>query len=405
MKTKDTSPTANLQERGSRGSNQSGLRAHNERLVLTILRQEGPLPKAEIARRTGLSAQTISVIMRALEADGLLEKREPVRGRIGQPSVPMGLVPTGAFFLGLKVGRRSLDLILTDFIGTVIGRKRSTHSHPTPDNVVAFANQSISDLLAPLSAEERRRVAGLGIAIPFNLWDWAAALGAPPADMKTWQQRDIDAEIARHWDFPVYIQNDATSACSAELVFGQCDHPSDFLHFFIGFFGGGGIVLNYSIYAGHSGNAGALGSIPILSREGKLVQLVEVASLATLEKAVLQAGGKAGMIWRDAHEWSVPQDILDTWISKAAKALAQAILSACSVIDFASVVIDGWLPDTVRTQLVDETRTELVKLNLAGLNCPTVEEGTIGSDARSLGAASLPLSERFLLDSHTFLKA
>ena len=55
-----------------KGANQVGLRQQNEKLVLTILRRQGPLPKAEIARRTGLSAQTTSVIMRALEQDGFL---------------------------------------------------------------------------------------------------------------------------------------------------------------------------------------------------------------------------------------------------------------------------------------------------------------------------------------------
>ena len=68
---------------GIRGSNQSGMRAHNERLVLSILRRLGPMAKADIARMTGLSAQTVSVIMRALETDGLLAKGEPVRGRVG----------------------------------------------------------------------------------------------------------------------------------------------------------------------------------------------------------------------------------------------------------------------------------------------------------------------------------
>ena len=68
---------------------------------------------------TGLSAQTVSVIMRALEQEGLLLRGEPVRGRIGQPSVPMSLDADGAFFVGLKVGRRSADLTLIDFMGRV----------------------------------------------------------------------------------------------------------------------------------------------------------------------------------------------------------------------------------------------------------------------------------------------
>src|SRR5210317_2074400 len=99
------------------GSNQSGMRERNERLVLTILRRQGALPKAEIARITGLSAQTVSVIMRALEKDGLLERGEKVRGKVGQPSVPMRLAPEGALFFGLKVGRRSTELVLVNFNG------------------------------------------------------------------------------------------------------------------------------------------------------------------------------------------------------------------------------------------------------------------------------------------------
>src|SRR5689334_14542342 len=91
----------------ARGSNQSGVRLYNERLVLSLIRRHGSLPKAEIARLTGLSAQTISVIMRPLEKDRLVAKRPRQRGKVGQPSVPFALEPEGAFALGLKIGRRS----------------------------------------------------------------------------------------------------------------------------------------------------------------------------------------------------------------------------------------------------------------------------------------------------------
>jgi len=79
------------------GANQTGVRAHNERLVLSLIRRHESLPKAEIARRSGLSPQTVSVIIRVLEADDLLIRRARVRGKIGQPSVPMALNPNGAF--------------------------------------------------------------------------------------------------------------------------------------------------------------------------------------------------------------------------------------------------------------------------------------------------------------------
>lgn len=387
------------------GTNQSIMRAYNERLVLTHVRQNGPLAKAEIARRTGLSAQTVSVIVRGLEADGLLEKRDPVRGKVGQPSVPMGLVAGGAYFLGLKVGRRSLDLVLIDFVGRVVGRIHRTHRYPSPDGVVAFADEAIAALVGKLPPPARARVAGLGIAIPFRLWDWAEPLGVEPVQIDAWRRRDIAAEIGATREFPVYLQNDATSACGAELVFGTGQRPPDFLHFFIGFFIGGGVVLNNSLYTGHTGNAGALGSLPVNQSAGHAVQLVDVASLAALEASVVSAGGMAEMIWESSQSWTVPADLLEAWTETAARGMAQAIGSACSVIDFAEVVIDGWLPDAVRGELVARTAQGLKDLALPGIARPVVSEGTIGPDARSLGAASLPLSERFLLDRNVFLSA
>ncbi len=64
-----------------RVSNQVDVRISNEKLVLSLVRLHGSLSKAEITRMTGLSAQTISVIMRELEEEQLLVRGEPVRGK------------------------------------------------------------------------------------------------------------------------------------------------------------------------------------------------------------------------------------------------------------------------------------------------------------------------------------
>lgn len=390
---------------GARGSNQSGVRAHNERLVMTLIRQMGPLAKAEIARMTGLSAQTVSVIMRGLEAEGLLRKGEPVRGKVGQPSVPMSLHKDGAFFLGLKVGRRSLDLILTDFHGAVLDRVHLAHRYPAPDSVVLFANDSISRLLSTLTETQRARVAGLGIAIPFRLHDWAGPLGVADEDMAGWKGRDIAAEIAAHWDFPVYLRNDASAACGAELVFGDQNRPRDFLYYFIGFFVGGGMVLDNTLYTGRTGNAAALGSMPVWFEDGQPRQLVDVASLITLEQQITATGGAPDVIWDTAQGWPLPPEVLDPWMDRAVEGLAYATFSAACLIDFEAVMIDGWLPSEIRAEIVRRTQQRLAEISLPGIEIPEVRAGTIGPDARSLGAASLPLSDRFLVDRNAFLKA
>ena len=84
-----------------RGSNQGGMRQFNERVVLQAIRLQGSCPKAEIARLTHLTAQTVQIIIARLEADELVRKLAPVRGKVGQPSVPMALNPDGAFSIGV----------------------------------------------------------------------------------------------------------------------------------------------------------------------------------------------------------------------------------------------------------------------------------------------------------------
>ncbi|MDZ4135858.1 MAG: ROK family transcriptional regulator [Paracoccaceae bacterium] len=381
------------------------MRAWNERLVLSLVRARGALAKADLARATGLSAQTVSVIMRGLEQDGLLRKGAPVRGKVGQPSVPMSLVPDGAFFFGLKIGRRSSELVLTDFLGTIIGRRTMMHHWPIPAQITRFAHTSIDALRASVGPKRCARVAGMGIAIPFQLWDWAPMIGAPEADMAEWRGYDIRAELAALYDFPVFLENDASAACGAELVFGTTSAPRDFVYFYIGFFIGGGIVLNSSLYTGRTGNAGALGSMPIPARNGETAQLIDLASIAVLERMLHAQGQSSEPIWAQPEFWTIDADILTAWIDSTGDALARAVAACISVIDFEAVLIDGWLPDAVRARIVAATRRQLARLNLSGLEMPELHEGSFGAHARALGAASLPLSERFLVDRNALLKA
>lgn len=385
---------------GLRGSNQSGMRDHNERLVLSLVRQQGALAKSDIARITGLSAQTVSVIMRALEQDGLLLRGEPVRGRIGQPSVPMHLNPEGALFLGLKIGRRSTDLVLVDFLGQVRDTRRRTYRYPTPAGIVAFVADALPDLMASLGPALRARVSGMGVAMPFQLWSWVQALGAPQSEMDAWRDHDIQADLAALTDIPVYVQNDATSACGAELVFGTGEKPRDFLYFYFGTFIGGGLVLNGQLFLGRTGNAAGVGPIPVPGPDGRMRRLFDAASLAVLADRMQAAGESADHLWEQPVYWQVSAPVLDAWLDEACEGLASAILSAATLLELEAVLIDGWMPAAIRAEITSRTAAALARLDLSGITPPAVREGTVGAQARSLGAAAIPLSQRYLLDQN-----
>ena len=388
-----------------RGSNQSGMRAFNERLVLSLVRQFGALAKSDIARITGLSAQTISVIMRALEHDGLLQRGEPVRGKIGQPSVPMSLLADGAYFFGLKIGRRSADLVLVDFRGQVRSTHRRIYRYPTPSAVVAFVTEALPGLVAVVPPAQRSRISGMGVAMPFQLWNWVQALGAPQSEMDAWRERDIQAELAAVTGLPVYVQNDATAACGAELVFGTGERPKDFLYFYFGTFIGGGLVLNNQLFLGRTGNAAGVGPIPVPGPDGRMRRLFDSASLSVLAGMMEAAGEPSDHIWERPDYWQVSDAVLGRWLDLASEGLASAILSAAALLELEAVIIDGWMPATVRAEIVRRTDEALRRLDLSGIGPVQVREGTVGAQARSLGAAAIPLSQRYLIDQNAAARA
>ncbi len=390
----------------ARGTNQSGVRLYNERLVLSLIRKEGSLPKAEIARQTGLSAQTISVIMRQLEADGLVVKQRPQRGKIGQPSVPFALNSDGAYALGLKIGRRSNDLVLIDMIG---GVRRSLHeagSYPTPGSVSDFVTRGIAELTGMLSKAEGRRICGLGIAAPFELWNWEEQIGAPHAVLDQWRTFDLKDAVARICPWPVLFCNDASAACGAELVLGNRGHALDFLYFFVGSFIGGGLVLNGSLHLGNVGNAGAVGSMPVAGTNAGLgtQPLIRSASIYLLEHMLLEAERDASVLWRSPDDWGDLGSPLDVWIEQVAAGIAFATVAAVAVVDVPTAILDGAFPVTVRQRIVERVNARLAEFDQRGLSTVTVSQGAIGSGARAIGAACLPLLANFARDRGVLFK-
>jgi predicted NBD/HSP70 family sugar kinase len=392
----------------ARGTNQIGVRLYNERLVLSLIRRHGSLPKAEIARQTNLSAQTIGVIMRHLERDRLVVKQNRQRGKIGQPSVPFALNGDGAYSLGLKIGRRSNDLVLMDFTGSV---RRSLHAagdYPKPEGVVDFVTKGIAELTASLRSTEAKRVCGLGIAAPFELWNWETQIGAPRKVLDQWRTFDVRKGIADVCPWPVHICNDATAACGAELVLGNKIHFVDYLYFFVGSFIGGGVVLNGALHQGSTGNAGALGSMPVAASGAadgpRTQQLIHSASIYLLAQRLADKGQDASLLWRSPDDWGDLGPVLDAWIEEVAVSVASAIVAAASVIDFPAAIIDGAFPTSVRKRIVEAVNSALRHVDHQGLSPISASEGTIGSGARAIGAACLPLLSNFSRNREVLFK-
>jgi predicted NBD/HSP70 family sugar kinase len=395
-------PDAHLRPRGS---SQGGLRQYNERVVLQALRLHGALPAADLARLTQLTAQTISLITKRLLDDGLLRKGEPVRGKVGQPSVPLALNPAGAFAVGIKIGRRSLDVLLVDFVGAVRQRWSFDYRYPDPVQLLAEIGRRLSEVRAGLDDEAAARVQGVGIALPFSLGGWQTLLDMPPEVAARWPLTDLRAEVAALTDWPVQLMKDTAAACVAELVAGRGRSTPSFLYVFVDTFIGGGLVLDSHLRAGLHGNAGAIGSLPLARAGGSPPpQLLDLASLVNLERR-FEAAGLAIAAAADERALQAPwRRHTEAWLAEAGDAIAFAITSASCVLDLDSVILDGSFSRPLQAALIVAVEQGLAGYNWEGSQRPPLVPGSIGSDARAIGGALLPLYANFAPDRDLFLK-
>ncbi len=392
-----------------KGGDSTGLRAYNARLIVNEIRQAGALSKAEIARRTGLSGQAASVIVNALLADGILQKEPKVRGQVGQPSTPYSPNPRGAFSVGVKIGRRSLEVILVDLLGQTVSRREESYDVPYPEHTLAQAQAFVTDLCGELPQDERARIVGVGVAMPYELHEWAAELDIDDDALAGWKNLDVAGLIARGTGFGVMIYNDATAACAAEMIAGGAITAHSALYVYVGTFVGGGVVLDGRLHRGAQGNAGAIGSVPLgpVKAGHAPPQLIECASLIHLERALAAKGLRgAAVIDGTVDPVADPEAeaVFDNWLAHAVPALAQTVVAACGIFDFQTAVVDGLLPRPWRARLVAALADEVEGFNLAGLSPVEIREGSIGWGARVVGAALLPLNERFSPDTDLLVR-
>ena len=268
-----------------------------------------------------------------------------------------------------------------------------------------LAKRTALELIASLDQHLHTRIVGLGVAMPWVLYEWSDVLGLEREAIAAWREIDVAAELEAATGLSVSLYNDATAACAAEMIAGDRIDRSSALYIYIGTFVGGGVVIDGRLHRGKQLNAGALGSMPMdeVGRDGQTHQLIHHSSVIDLERSLAAAGF-------DMEEMVGPEipseadAVFEEWLQRAVTALTRAVVSAMSVVDFEEVVIDGLLRPDWRRRVVDGVINSFGRFDCAGLSPIEIATGSIGSPARVLGAALLPLIGRYSPDKDLLVK-
>lgn len=394
----------------SRGSNSSGLRRYNERVLLATLRQRGTASKSDLARSANLTAQAVTRIVDDLEETGLVLREGRRLGGKGQPSTLYALNPRGAFAIGVKVGRRGIEILLMDFGGRILHKLEYEREMPGPAFVLEHIESGMEELVAKLSPQEARKLMGVGVAMPWFMGAWSRELEMSPQRVREWEEVNFAEELQARTKLPIFFENDCSAAAAAELQFG--DGEDNFLYVYLGTFVGGGLILNGNLEPGVHGNAGALASMPVPRSEldsvpapaGPFDALYSRASLFGLRRHLNTHGIDLAFVSDLETVMDTARPLVQEWMEDCADALVFALLSAVGILDLQAIVIDAVLPRYLLDELVDMVSRRIRQAAQPDLFVPAIRAGTLGADAVAAGGAILPFYSNFAPDKTVLLK-
>jgi len=367
----------------------------------------GSASKAEISRVANLTNAAIGSIVGSLEELDLVSSgKKHKKGLRGQPATLLHLNPTGAYGIGVRIERNSFQTVLIDFDGNILSKLSHEMLLPRPEEALELIADDIDSILNTMTPDAISRLTGVGLARPFHLGSWLKELGLPASSFKKWDNYDFALHLEEATRIPVQEENDGTAAAIAELFYGAGREIDDFLYLFFGPAIGGGLVMKGDIVRGPSGNAADVAMIPvppstlsssITPTDRSWDILINRASLNSLRRHLKLCYPEETFDTRLNLEQAVRSKpaVVEEWVEDCISAIIPVILTGKAFIDFKTVVIstniNGSLTDILRDRIEQMFPGNLPETVIA----PTIINGSFGSDAGAVGAASIPIFYNF----------
>jgi predicted NBD/HSP70 family sugar kinase len=245
------------------------IRLLNERKILNIIRKEGPISKAALARRTHMSkVGAIDVINRLIQG-GYVEEigkgSSTVRG--GKRPSLIKLNPNNHFVIGIDVRRREARIALANIEAEIIGKKRIEYpDEPEPEKVLDKIIKKIDGLLKFHSIDKNKLVS-IGIGIP-GLIDYYEGRLYFADTLKKWDILLLGKIFMERYGVPTILENDANTLALGESILGAGRDHASMVCILIGDGVGSGVIIDHKLVQGFSGSAGEVGYFEIFN--GKL---------------------------------------------------------------------------------------------------------------------------------------
>ena len=360
--------------------NQEDLRNHNLSVTLdTLLRAQKPMSRADLAKETGLTKATLSLLASMLIESGVVQEGEPVVSTTyGRPSTPLEIRGGSIAGIGLQINTDGYGCLALDLNGDTLGREWVSEDMTGTDPYEIFAK--LDAMTFPLESRLKRRgckVVGAGLALPGIVTDDMWLLVARNLG---WENVNLTRfNVVRRLD--VVAGNEAKMAAIAQIpgyaterapFLNVVDRTDSFIYLSTDIGIGGAVVRDGEVVMGSHGFAGEIGHLSV-AMDGPLCSCGRHGCLEAFagRRAFVEAAGIAEdgdatsseAIDMFLQRWRAGDSDVAKVVDQAADALVSAIASAVNLVDVDTVLLGGlWthFGDELATVLEGRLRSEIL---------------------------------------------
>lgn len=260
------------------------VRSANATAVLRLLLAAGPLPRAEIARRLGLTHGPVTRIVAQLAAAGYLHELDRVgSGNPGRPRVPVALSPRAGHVMGVHIGAYEVTAGSVDLTGRVVDHVR-IHHDVTPAGAVDVVARAVSRLSSAVGTPL------LGVGVITAGWVEARSGLVRSQPLLGWSDVPLRRLVEEAVGVPVALEQTARALATADLVHDLVGGARDFLHVFVGNALEAALVVDGRVRTAEDGFGGDLSRWVLDAGGGRTTTAATAVSDAGLVEQAAQRG-------------------------------------------------------------------------------------------------------------------
>lgn len=231
-------------------------RALNRRLILNLLRQEGPRSRAELATLSGLSPAAVTFVVADLVEEGIVKEGEAISGMTGRRPIPVQIDYDHGIAIGFKLMLGAVECVATDLATNPIATMRLGLADHAPDAIADVLARAVPRLVA-LAQRPEATLAGIGISMPGVISnDQASCVRSNRFD---WNDVPLAQMLAERVSVPVWLEDDTNAYAIAQQLFGLGRQHRNMAVLAVGVGIACAQIIEGKLYRGANGAAGKMG--------------------------------------------------------------------------------------------------------------------------------------------------